>query len=215
MNGTFAARPPEQHCQLTSKFSSSENFLTFSLNENIFFPSEIQPWPDKQPQQKLFFPLLWRVLTARLSERWSKINRLCCIGFSRTLFFHHDHSECHKSGILVKKNTSIPSDFSQKSSFHFQIHSDHPRPVALVRSGFLTATFGVETLAASQCKYHSGFASLLFQLAKKSPLDIDNSLGMSGIKILEELEQNLCNLSSSKVTVWYSQRPPAGRISQS
>lgn len=56
MNGTFAVRPQEQHCQLTSKFLSFENFLTFSLNKgDIFTPNEIQPWPGKQPQQKPFF----------------------------------------------------------------------------------------------------------------------------------------------------------------
>lgn len=66
---------------------------------------------------------------------------------------------------------------------------------------FFTAAFGVKTPVVSlkQCKYQSGFASLLFLLAQKSPPDIDNSLKMSGIKILEELEQNLRNLSPSKV----------------
>lgn len=223
MNGTFE----------TSRAALSANFKVLEFLKlphfftewgGHFFPKEIQPWPDKQPQQKLCFPLLCRVMTARLNERWSKIHCLCCIGFSRTLFFHrlhHDHSKCHKSGILVEKQHIYSQWFQPKSrlSFSDPLWSPSPR-----RSGQVWVPHRRVWISDSPHFCHSSFTANIIQdlhhyfsclQKKKSPLDIDNSLEISGIKILEELEQNLCNLSSSKMTVWYIQCPPAGRISQS
>lgn len=163
-------------CCETSRAALSANFKVFEFSKlslfpwmratSFFFPKKSNLGQATSHNKSAPLPLLCRVLTARVNERWSKIHRLRCISFSRTVF-------------------SQAASRIWKSSF------------------------------TKQCKY-SGFALLLFLLTKKkkSPLDIDNSLGMSGIKILE-LEQNLCNLSPSKVTAWYTQCPPAGRISQS
>lgn len=109
MNGTSSVRPPQQHCQL-------KVFELWKLSLSFFFCSgkkiEIQPWPGKQPQQKL--SLFSFLLSSDSETEWKvKIHHLRCVSFSRTVLrgvfpnqssIHvppHDHSVCRKTAISV------------------------------------------------------------------------------------------------------------------